>query len=222
MDAYQSAVQADEHHLEATFRLACLLDLYGDDQRAIELYERCTRTPPLHVNALLNLAVLYEDTGRNDEAARCLDVVLAEHPNNTRAQLFAKDVESSKYMYYDEDQERVREKRSAILDTLIGDFELSVRSRNCLRQMNLNTLGDLLRVTELQLMTYKNFGETSLNEIKTLLSQKGMRLGQLLEGSSGESDDEASAIPLDFSSNNLRLQAWRDYPLPSDARRATS
>jgi DNA-directed RNA polymerase subunit alpha len=66
----------------------------------------------------------------------------------------------------------------ATLDTPIGDFELSVRSRNCLKQMNLCTLGDLLRTTEPELLSYKNFGETSLNEIKALLAKKGFRLGQ--------------------------------------------
>jgi len=56
-----------------------------------------------------------------------------------------------------------------------------VRSRNCLKQMNINNLGDLLKITEAKLLAYKNFGETSLNEIKAMLSQKGLRLGQLVE-----------------------------------------
>ena len=60
----------------------------------------------------------------------------------------------------------------------ISDFELSVRARNCLRQMNIKTLGDLLRISESELLSYKNFGETSLNEIKAMLAQKGLTLGQ--------------------------------------------
>jgi DNA-directed RNA polymerase subunit alpha len=52
--------------------------------------------------------------------------------------------------------------------------------------MNLKTLGDLLRTSEQELLSYKNFGETSLNEIKALLAQKGLRLGQAAEeGKSG-------------------------------------
>src|SRR5579862_6455443 len=50
--------------------------------------------------------------------------------------------------------------------------------------MNLRTLGDLLRTTEAELLSYKNFGETSLNEIKALLASKGLRLGQNAEGAS--------------------------------------
>src|ERR1700730_12564982 len=87
-------------------------------------------------------------------------------------------------MYYDEDSDRSGDRRNAVLDIPISDFELSVRSRNCLKKMNLRSLGDLLRTTESELLSYKNFGETSLNEIKALLAQKGLRLGQSAEDKS--------------------------------------
>src|SRR5213078_1665545 len=76
-------------------------------------------------------------------------------------------------------------KRNAMLDTPVTDFELTVRARTCLKKMNLRTLGDLLRTTEAELLGYKNFGETSLNEIKALLAQKGLRLGQAVEDTKG-------------------------------------
>jgi DNA-directed RNA polymerase subunit alpha len=47
--------------------------------------------------------------------------------------------------------------------------------------MNIRTLGDLLRTTEAELMGYKNFGESSLVEIKQMLAAKGLRLGQGVE-----------------------------------------
>jgi DNA-directed RNA polymerase subunit alpha len=86
-------------------------------------------------------------------------------------------------MYYDDDDRRGGN-RNAVLDIPVTDFELSVRSRNCLKKMNIRTLGDLLRTSEQELLSYKNFGETSLNEIKALLGQKGLRLGQAAEGAS--------------------------------------
>ncbi len=89
-----------------------------------------------------------------------------------------KDVESARSMYYDEDGDRRGDRRNIVLDIPISDFELSVRSRNCLKKMNIRSLGDLLRTTEPELLGYKNFGETSLNEIKALLASKGLRLGQ--------------------------------------------
>jgi len=181
IDEYESAVRLDASNSDAVFRLAFLHDLYGDEDRAVELYEDLAARKPAHVNALMNLAVIYEDRGQYQEAYVCLERVLADYPNHTRAQMFLKDVESSMSMHYDETQERSREKRSAILDTPITDFELSVRSRNCLKKMNIHTLGDLLKITRVELLGYKNFGETSLNEIKAMLKQKGLRLGQLKE-----------------------------------------
>lgn len=184
----EEAIKVLDHALEqspdckpAMFRLAYVLDLQGHEEEAVELYERCNETPPVHVNALINLAVLYEDQDDYDAAEDCLEQVLETHPNHFRAREFLRDVRSAQSMYYDEDQERVREKHSALLDIPVTDFELSVRSRNCLKKMNINTLGDLLRTSEQQLLSYKNFGETSLNEIRAMLAQKGLRLGQALE-----------------------------------------
>jgi len=181
VEEYRQAMEADAQHREAAFHAAILLDRCGDDETAIEYYERCMKETPAPVNALVNLAALYEECGRLDEATALLRSVLDAFPNHHRANQFLKSVESSYDMVFDEVSQRDREKRNAILDTPIADFELSVRSRNCLRQMNIRTLGDLLRTGEAELLAYKNFGETSLNEIKTLLKQKGLSLGQSLQ-----------------------------------------
>ena len=47
--------------------------------------------------------------------------------------------------------------------------------------MGINTLGDLTRVSESELLASKNFGETSLHEIREILSAKGLRLGMRRE-----------------------------------------
>jgi DNA-directed RNA polymerase subunit alpha len=47
--------------------------------------------------------------------------------------------------------------------------------------MNIRTLGDLTRVSESQLLASKNFGETSLEEVRAIMQQKGLRVGQSLE-----------------------------------------
>ncbi|TAJ18339.1 MAG: hypothetical protein EPO68_07950, partial [Planctomycetota bacterium] len=83
--------------------------------------------------------------------------------------------------YYDEDMERKEDRLNQILRIPITDFELSVRARNCLSKMNINTLGDLVMRTEQELLAFKNFGETSLNEIKEILHSKGLRLGMSRE-----------------------------------------
>jgi DNA-directed RNA polymerase subunit alpha len=68
---------------------------------------------------------------------------------------------------------------SQVLSIPVTDFELSVRSRNCLQKMGITALGDLCRCTEQELLASKNFGETSLIEIREMLSSKGLSLGQL-------------------------------------------
>jgi DNA-directed RNA polymerase subunit alpha len=181
VEFYERALNENPDHESACFRLAVLYDRQADDAKAIELYERICTSPPVHLNALMNLAVLYEDNNHYEEAHRCLDAILRTNPNHTRARLFMKDVESARSMYYDEDADRRGDRRNAVLEIPITDFELSVRSRNCLKKMNMRTLGDLLKTSEQELLSYKNFGETSLNEIKALLASKGLRLGQSLE-----------------------------------------
>ena len=95
--------------------------------------------------------------------------------------MFEKDIESSKTMIYDEETEKKKTRKMQIIETPLSDFELSVRSRNCLKKMNLNTLGDLLRTTEAELLAFKNFGETSLREIKAILDSKNLQLGMMPE-----------------------------------------
>ncbi len=180
IEAYEMALEANPDHEQAVFRLALLYDRRAEDAKAIELYERLCSSQPVHVNALMNLAILYEDNNHYDEAFRCLAAVLDTYPNHQRARLYMKDVESARGMFYDEDG-MMGGSRGIVLEIPITDFELSVRSRNCLKKMNMRTLGDLLKTTEQELLSYKNFGETSLSEIKALLAQKGLRLGQSLE-----------------------------------------
>ena len=165
MAEYERAIALDPNHKRALFALAFACDLYGDEKQAIEYYQRCVTGRTAHISALLNLAVLYEEAEKYTEAFSCARRVLNAYPNHQRARLFLKDIESSVTMYYDEDQERRVDRRNQVLQIPISDFELSVRSRNCLRKMNIRNLGDLLKVTEAELLAYKNFGETSLLEI---------------------------------------------------------
>lgn len=181
VEAYRKAAQLDSNARYA-FKLAFLLDLVGEEEEAISIYERLCSGERPHINALLNLAVIYEDRVEMNKAERCLRQILETNPNHERARLCMKDVQASRDMYYDEEQARDLAKRNAMLDTPVTDFELSVRARNCLKKMQIRTLGDLLKISEAELLSYKNFGETSLVEIKHMLAMRGLRLGQGLEG----------------------------------------
>ena len=177
----RKAVSADPNNPDAAFALAFQLDLLGEEDEALALYERVAARQPAHINALLNLAVMYEDRGDLVRSERCLRQILDTNPNHPRARLYMKDVLGSKEMAVEDDSERDIFKRRALLDTPVTDFELSVRARTCLKKMNIRTLGDLLKITEAELLSYKNFGESSLQEIKAMLSQRNLRLGQGLE-----------------------------------------
>ena len=174
----EAAGSGDERVL---FKLAWLLDLCGEEEEAISLFTECISGDRPLVNALLNLAVIYEDQGDFNSAEKCLQQILTTNPNHTRARLFMRDVRASKDMFYDESEARDLAKRNALMDTPVTDFELSVRARNCLKKMEIRTLGDLLKVSESELLAYKNFGETSLVEINAMLLTKGLRLGQNLD-----------------------------------------
>jgi len=196
VENYKTAIELMPSHQRALFHLAYRCDLAGDEEAAVDYYKQIVSHVPVYTNALLNLAVLYEDMGQYEKAGRCVEKVLSFHPNHQRARLFKKDIESSKTMYYDEEKEKRRDQRTQILETPISDFELSVRSRNCFRKMGIKTLGDLLRISEAELLSYKNFGETSLKEIKTVLESKGLRLGSALEEQAGE-EASADQAPVD-------------------------
>ncbi|MCB9856642.1 MAG: tetratricopeptide repeat protein [Phycisphaerales bacterium] len=175
----ERALEIDELHSPANFHLGTMLHLYGDDDGAKLHFSMAAEDSGCYANALMNLAICYEDEGRYERAASCVRRVLVVDPAHERARLFLRDLESAHDMYIDEQEVMDSQKRNAVLDIPVTDFELSVRSRNCLKKMNINTLGDLLRTTEPELLAYKNFGETSLKEIKAMLSHKGLSLGQL-------------------------------------------
>jgi len=181
LEHYEAAFEADPENSDVCFHLAYMLDLVGEEEEALHLYEQVCQKPAPPLNALINLAVLYEDRGQYALAERCIQQVLATEPNHVRARLYAKDIEASRAMVIDEDHERYIEQQTALLDTPVTDFDLSVRTRNALRKMNIRTLADLARITEPELRSYKNFGEASLEEIKTMLAQRGLRLGQAIE-----------------------------------------
>ena len=66
---------------------------------------------------------------------------------------------------------------SEVLNRSVEELELSVRSYNCLKNANIQTIGDLVQKTESEMLRTKNFGRKSLNEIKELLSSLGLTFG---------------------------------------------
>lgn len=183
---YDKALQIEPNHAKSLFQMAFNYDIAGEDDLAIEYYERCVNLRPAHKNAYMNLGILYEDNGKYDDAIFCYEAVLDVEPMHERASFCLKSAKASSEMVFDEEASKKQGHEGDVLNIPISDFELSVRSRNCLEKMNIHTLRDLTRISEPDLLTFKNFGETSLNEIKAILIQKGLQLGQSYDGHSIE------------------------------------
>ena len=65
------------------------------------------------------------------------------------------------------------------LNKSVEELELSVRSYNCLKNANIQTIGDLVVRTESDMLKTKNFGRKSLLEIKDILESMGLEFGML-------------------------------------------
>jgi DNA-directed RNA polymerase subunit alpha len=177
--AYEQALSIDPGHPSALFALGVIHDRLGNDDDAKACYERSLERYPPSVGALLNLGILYEDQDDFARAQQCYRRILEAIPDHPRARLFMRDSSAAGDLQLGEQEMRQRDRLDQVLGLPVTDFELSVRSRNCLQKMGILTLGDLARTSEDELLASKNFGETSLVEIKEMLAAKGLTLGQL-------------------------------------------
>lgn len=77
----------------------------------------------------------------------------------------------------EEPAERAMNQMNEVLNRSVEELELSVRSYNCLKNANIQTIGDLVQKTEAEMLRTKNFGRKSLNEIKEILQSLGLGFG---------------------------------------------
>jgi DNA-binding transcriptional MerR regulator len=63
-----------------------------------------------------------------------------------------------------------------LMNTKLHNMDWSVRAMNCFKSNNLETVKDLLRIGEIQLMEFRNFGKNTLLEVKLLLHSHGLKL----------------------------------------------
>ncbi len=77
----------------------------------------------------------------------------------------------------------------------INEIELSVRSANCITSADIATIGELVQKTEADMLKYRNFGKKSLNEIKAILAEMGLKLGMTIPEAIKAKLTETSAEP---------------------------
>lgn len=63
----------------------------------------------------------------------------------------------------------------------VSDLDVSVRTANCLKNDNIIYLGDLVQKTEAELLRSVNFGRKSIDEIKSVLAERDLRLGMVID-----------------------------------------
>jgi DNA-directed RNA polymerase subunit alpha len=85
------------------------------------------------------------------------------------------------------------------LNRSVEELELSVRSYNCLKNANIQTIGELVQKTEAEMLKTKNFGRKSLNEIKEILSSMGLSLGMKIDEHGNAVPGPTSNVPLPAS-----------------------
>lgn len=77
----------------------------------------------------------------------------------------------------DEDALRIRK----LLKMSVDELELSVRSHNCLKAADIQTIADLVRRDEQEMLKFRNFGRKSLQELSKILEEKGIHFGMDVE-----------------------------------------
>jgi DNA-directed RNA polymerase subunit alpha len=98
----------------------------------------------------------------------------------------------------EEPVERAAGQMNEVLNRSVEELELSVRSYNCLKNANIQTIGDLVQKTEAEMLRTKNFGRKSLNEIKEILGGLGLGFGMKIDPSGRLIGPPASSSSLDM------------------------
>jgi DNA-directed RNA polymerase subunit alpha len=98
----------------------------------------------------------------------------------------------------EEPGERAQSQMNEVLNRSVEELELSVRSYNCLKNANIQTIGDLVQRSEAEMLRTKNFGRKSLNEIKEILGGLGLGFGMKFDSQGrlvGPSGAPATFVP---------------------------
>jgi len=97
--------------------------------------------------------------------------------------------------------ERKPEIRNENLNRSVEELELSVRSYNCLKNANIQSIGELVQKTEAEMLKTKNFGRKSLNEIKEILASMGLSLGMKI-------DEHGNAVAVSLPQQSAGIGAF--------------
>ncbi|WP_020676872.1 DNA-directed RNA polymerase subunit alpha [Geopsychrobacter electrodiphilus] len=123
----------------------------------------------------LTLEVYTDASVRPDDAVAYASKILKE-----QLQVFINFDESDEPQIVETDE--VSSRINENLYRSVEELELSVRSANCLKNAQINMIGELVQRSEAEMLKTQNFGRKSLNEIKDILSEMGLTLGMKTDG----------------------------------------
>jgi len=123
----------------------------------------------------LTLELYTDGSVRPDDAIAFAAKIFKE-----QLQIFINFDETDEPVELQEDDEH--QKINENLYRTVEELELSVRSANCLKNAQINLIGELVQKSEAEMLKTQNFGRKSLNEIKDILAEMGLSLGMKLEG----------------------------------------
>ncbi len=121
----------------------------------------------------LTLEITTDGSITPEEALATAAKILRDH-----IQLFLNfDAEETQIAEEEEAQEAEVSRVRRILTTPVDELELSVRSHNCLKAANINTIADLVSRQENEMLKFRNFGRKSLAELTEIIEQFGLTFG---------------------------------------------
>lgn len=160
MDAIYSPVQRVRYTIEAT-RVGKLTNY---DRLVMEIWTDGTIAPEM---ALKEAAKIYR---------KHLNPFIIDRDFSDQNPV----IESAERVMQAEESQELTELQR-LLAIPVSELELSVRARNCLDGADMRTMGDIVSLSENEIMNLKNLGKTSLTEIKTKLADHGLSLGMTID-----------------------------------------
>jgi len=125
----------------------------------------------------LTLDVWTNGTISPEEALSLSSTLLKEH--------LAIFITSEQEVGSDTASDAAKSEMDALLAKSLDDFDLSVRTSNCLKNAAIGTVGDLVSRSEREILEIKNFGKKSLEELQELLSRLGLSFDMEVEDETG-------------------------------------
>ncbi len=147
------------------------------DKLILEVWTKKSITPDEALKKAIEIMIEHYDFLEKNFPVELNTVELTERKDEVEEEQSDKEEEPQKSEENKESEKNEEEDAYSIYDKMkIDELELSVRSLNCLKRDKIETVGDLLRRSEKDLLHIRNFGNKSLREVNEKLKAFGLKL----------------------------------------------